>query len=81
MDSHSRSNRRLPKGLPFPDDSKITKNKKLLCSNTMLIAGKLPGHRTVPRRHGSFVIGSAYNEPTGDNLIEHIILQRDFIID
>jgi len=85
MDNRSRGKRYLPKGLPL--DGKVTKlNKSDIVRvsdlpNQESSAGNWSNKRLVKSSQKSRLICGAYAEPLGFDMIENILMQRDFIID
>lgn len=80
MDENSWGHNRPPKGLPIEDEISIHKVEKRIPANLLLTAGALQSKRT-SSAFGYFVICRAYKEPEPLNLVEDLLLQRNFIID
>lgn len=81
MDSHSRGNKRLPKGFLAQGEPQRQKRKPFLQSNLVSTLGKTKVSGKVVKSAGSFIIARAYRDTNGSELIEQLLLQRDFIID
>ncbi|MGA7277732.1 MAG: hypothetical protein WBW79_07340 [Desulfocapsaceae bacterium] len=80
MDEYSWGHNRPPKGLPIEGEIVIQKVDKRIPHNPMLPSGTLQTRRTNSAL-GYFVICKAYKEPQPLNLVEDLLLQRNFIID
>ncbi len=81
MDSHSRSNKRLPKAIPATSSKPGKARKRLLRSSLTLIPDQTNVYQVKLRSAGIFMIAQAYYEASGSSLIEEILLAREFIID
>ena len=80
MDEYSWGHNRPPKGLPIEGEIAIQKVEKRIPNDLMLPSGTLQTRRT-NSAFGYFVICKAYKEPQPLNLVEDLLLQRNFIID
>lgn len=85
MDDRPRRKRHFPKGFPVEADLKaIQKNRAVHQADALPIERPSVSWDvkfTRPTRKGPQMIRRAYMEPLGYNLVENILLQRDFIID
>ena len=77
MDRYSWSNRKLPGAMIAPDNESmpggLTHGICYCCQEMDVIPA--------PLTRNFYVIGRAYNEPCTLNMIEDLLLQRNFIID
>ncbi|MBE0583210.1 MAG: hypothetical protein IH612_05540 [Desulfofustis sp.] len=81
MDSHSRGNKRLPKGFPVQGELQEKNVSHILHTKPV---SKIRKGRAVTRSFrppDSYFIAGAYREPERSELIEQLILQREYIID
>ena len=80
MDSHSRENNRFPKGFPVEE---VQSSRKIIgpLADSLVGFSKDQKTMTIIQANGQFMIGRAYVEPLSCDLIENMLLQRDFIID
>jgi hypothetical protein len=82
MDSHSRSNRKFPKGgFPIQEEPQNKKPKHLIHPSHLSIRRKLQLHALPIEPDGSHLIVRAGRDTYHFDLVEQILLQRDFIID
>ncbi len=85
MNDRPRRKRHFPKGFPVEADlGAIKKNRVVHQANALSIecpTVSLAVKYIRPARKGPHMIRRAYTEPLGYNLVENILLQRDFIID
>lgn len=85
MNERSRRKRYFPKGLPF--EAETVKNRKdriVPGANTFpidLVSAKCSSGFSRSVLKGPRLIRRAYTEPLGYNLVENILLQRNYIID
>ncbi|NNK94737.1 MAG: hypothetical protein HKP41_10345 [Desulfobacterales bacterium] len=82
MDSRTKSKRGLPKGFPFKGDIEVNNihSTKLFFPKEQS-GNMLADKRNVSKQLRSFVIIRGYSEPLGFDLIDNVLMQRDFIID
>lgn len=82
MDSRSKGKRGLPKGFPFKGDIEVNNlhSTKLFFPKEQS-ESMLADKRNVSKQLRSFVIIRGYSEPLGFDLIDNVLMQRDFIID
>ena len=81
MDSHSKGNNGLPKGLMPQAEAGTPKTSGIVrTAGVNIPANDATRHSYhIPPR--PYLIAKAYSEPLGLDLIEQLLLQRDFIID
>jgi hypothetical protein len=81
MDSHSRGNKRLPKGFPVQGELQEKNVSHILHTKRVSKTRKARAVTLAIQPPDSYFIARAYRESEGSELIEQLILQRDYIID
>ncbi len=81
MDKYSWEHNRPPKGLPIEGEITIQRPARRLSANPRLPSNAPQTRRKATSAYGCFVICKAYQEPQPLNLVEDLLLQRNFIID
>jgi len=81
MDNHSRSNRRPPKGFPLESEPNSIKKSTNLHPLSFFVDDRSRVRHSLISPHATYLIGKAYQEPGGTDLIEEMLMQRDYIID
>ena len=85
MNERSRRKKSFPKGLPIESDLEIIQKSQIVQSTKTLpiefssVSRSSKDIRPIQRR--PYMIRRAYSEPLGYNMVENILLQRNFIID
>ena len=85
MKDRPRRKRNFPKGFPVETDLEAIQKARLAQAAEDLCEGCLisnwPNQYTRPVKQVPHMIRRAYTEPLGFNIVENILLQRDYIID
>ena len=83
MPKRTHSKKYPPKGLPIDGFGGKSKNKKILGIKDPHLPQNGLSHLTGTDRASwnSFLISRAYSEPNGYDMVENMLLQRDYIID
>lgn len=85
MNDRTRGKRCPPKGLPFKSDTKKLGDRKLVNTTEVFSPGQESENSAAiaptTTLQGSYMISRAYSEPQGFDMVENIMLQRDYIID
>ena len=82
MDSRSKGKRGLPKGFPFIGEIEGSKLHSTKLFFPKELSGSMPAdRRNASKQLRSFMITRGYSEPLGFDLIDNLLMQRDFIID
>ena len=81
MDSHSKGNKGLPKGVLLQAETATPNGAEIVSTPDVSISNKAstPQSYQIPRNY--YLITRAYTETLGLDPVEEILLQRDFIID
>lgn len=85
MNDRSRGKREFPKGFPVEVDldtiqkSQVAHSSDDYCSGRLAVNWSASQTELIHKR--PHLIMGAYSEPLGFNLIENILLQRNYIID
>jgi len=81
MDSHSRGNKRQPKGFPVQGEPPEKKPGHILHAKPSLRKRKSRAVAPTFQTPKSYLIVRAYRDVEGSDFIEEFIMQRDYIID
>jgi hypothetical protein len=81
MDSHSRGNKRQPKGFPVQGEVPEKKLQHILHAKPSLKKRKARAVTPPFQAPRSYLIVRAYREFEGSDFTEELIMQRDYIID
>lgn len=85
MNERSRRKKSFPKGLPIESDPEIIQKSQIVQStNTLPIEFSKTSRSSKdikPVHRRPYMIRRAYSDPLGYNMVENILLQRDYIID
>ena len=81
MDRHSKRNKGLPDGLLLQDETGTAKGSEIACAASFSFPRTDSARRSFPIPKSPYLIAKAYSEPLGMDLVEQILLQRNFIID
>ncbi len=81
MDHHSKRNKGLPGGLLLQGETGTAKGSEIACAAGFDFRGNDSARRSFQIQKSPYIIAKAYSEPLGMDLVEQILLQRNFIID
>lgn len=86
MDNRSRGNRTLPKGFPVQGDSNLLAGKNIMRTHDVRVPANITNNWlkavVLPSAKIHYFVGKAYSETAGTtDLMEDLLLQRDYIID
>ena len=85
MNERSRGKRNLPAGLISQGAPERLRGREYRSIKEIVIPGRTPRKKSestlVQKKPSTYMISSAYAEPLGFDMVENIVLQREYIID
>ncbi len=81
MGCHSKSNKGCPDGFLLQVETEAVKGAEIVNTTGFSLPSKDSTRRTCHIPKNPYLITKAYSEPLGMDLVEKILLQRNFIID